>query len=460
MNSEEWFCKLICKRYITIKKIGSGSFCNVWMSYDLDTNKYVALKIYYSDEYKNGEYESEIFKNIKNSKFLILIDSCVHKDKDDSAKYYINVFELMMCSTQSLLKMDTFSIFGLPFSYTMNIFKQVVDSIYVLHSNGYLHGDIKPENVLICGISQECKDIIKKLNLNEFVKKKKRSGIVNQIIDHIKSKIDYIPTSSDDEYDDSNSDSDNNSSVSLSNIYEDDKISLFDEDELFCNNINDNNINDNDNNDNDNNINDNNINENNNKLKSEQIKKDFTYIYDNCMNIKISDFGSVLNIKNINIKKKHIQTSYYKPPEVILKIYLNEKIDIWALGCLLYEYLTGEILFDPDDYEKIHFIRYHLFLIMQTVGLIPNEIINKCTNRDIIFYNNSQFVKGRYVFDTKNILSVKLLTKFKNKNLNLSEDTFGHLLDIMLKMLDCNFNSRIGIQDVINHPIFKCAELK
>ena len=58
-------------------------------------------------------------------------------------------------------------------------------------------------------------------------------------------------------------------------------------------------------------------------------------------------------MKNFKEKKNTFQTRYYRSPEVILGLDFNKKIDLWSLGCKLYELVTGKILFYTCKNELI-----------------------------------------------------------------------------------------------------------
>ena len=66
--------------------------------------------------------------------------------------------------------------------------------------------------------------------------------------------------------------------------------------------------------------------------------------------IVIADFG------NACPEEEHysesICTRHYKPPENILDINYTASIDIWSFGCIIYELLTGDLLFDPVTFYK------------------------------------------------------------------------------------------------------------
>jgi serine/threonine-protein kinase SRPK3 len=67
------------------------------------------------------------------------------------------------------------------------------------------------------------------------------------------------------------------------------------------------------------------------------------------LKVKIADLG------NACWKHHHfstlIQTRQYRSPEVILGQTYNESADIWSLACMMYEVLTGDLLFQPKKGE-------------------------------------------------------------------------------------------------------------
>lgn len=70
---------------------------------------------------------------------------------------------------------------------------------------------------------------------------------------------------------------------------------------------------------------------------------------------KIADFGSTAQgtSKRIHTTVFSRGTSSYRAPELLsASPYYNNKCDIWAFGCILYEIATGEKLF-KDDFDAI-----------------------------------------------------------------------------------------------------------
>lgn len=66
------------------------------------------------------------------------------------------------------------------------------------------------------------------------------------------------------------------------------------------------------------------------------------------LNIKITDLGS--STPADNLYSLSIGTTPYIPPEVVLRSKYDKSVDIWGIGCLLFELITGECLFDPESF--------------------------------------------------------------------------------------------------------------
>ena len=64
--------------------------------------------------------------------------------------------------------------------------------------------------------------------------------------------------------------------------------------------------------------------------------------------VKIGDFGSVKKLNNYEEHTANVGTGLYFAPEK-LDAYYDEKVDVWAMGIVLYEIVTqGE---HPIDFD-------------------------------------------------------------------------------------------------------------
>jgi serine/threonine protein kinase len=170
----------------------------------------------------------------------------------------------------------------------------------------------------------------------------------------------------------------------------------------------------------------------------------------NNIKIKLSDMGGCLT----NDKKRHghIQTCYYRSPEILLELDYGIQSDMWALACTIYELLTGRILFDVNEYDGC-VKRHHLYLIIQKMGFIPEEIIDKSYNKDIFFTKNKKMIKGYNSIDYSNSLEC-ILNEISNKN-NLDTNTKNLFIDFMTKMFSYNTETRLTSNDALKHNLFK-----
>jgi len=69
-----------------------------------------------------------------------------------------------------------------------------------------------------------------------------------------------------------------------------------------------------------------------------------------------------------------IQTRQYRAPEVLIGSNYDTSADMWSLGCITFELLTGDLLFDPragDDYDRDE---DHLAMFQELLGRMPKKI--------------------------------------------------------------------------------------
>jgi len=87
--------------------------------------------------------------------------------------------------------------------------------------------------------------------------------------------------------------------------------------------------------------------------------------------IKICDFGSALRTTEPCTITPVLVSRFYRPPEIMLGLEYNEAVDMWSVGCILYELCTGKILFRGCDNNDM------LRLQMELCGPIPNKMLKK-----------------------------------------------------------------------------------
>lgn len=72
--------------------------------------------------------------------------------------------------------------------------------------------------------------------------------------------------------------------------------------------------------------------------------------------LKIADFGLARGMSLPDrTYTEEVATLYYRAPEVILMQRYSTEMDIWSIGCVFYEMVTGKCLFQGDSpVDQIH----------------------------------------------------------------------------------------------------------
>nr|CAH7765457.1 unnamed protein product [Callosobruchus chinensis] len=98
--------------------------------------------------------------------------------------------------------------------------------------------------------------------------------------------------------------------------------------------------------------------------------------------LKILDFG--LARPTENEMTGYVATRWYRAPEIMLNwMHYNQTVDIWSVGCIMAELLTGKTLFPGTDH--IH----QLNLIMEILGTPSDEFMQKITSESARNYIKS-----------------------------------------------------------------------
>jgi p38 MAP kinase len=94
--------------------------------------------------------------------------------------------------------------------------------------------------------------------------------------------------------------------------------------------------------------------------------------------LKILDFG--LARPTETEMTGYVATRWYRAPEIMLNwMHYNQTVDIWSVGCIMAELLTGRTLFPGTDH--IH----QLNLIMEILGTPSDDFMQKITSESVTF---------------------------------------------------------------------------
>lgn len=143
-------------RYHVVRKLGWGHFSTVWLCWDLQKKRFVALKVVKSAQH----YTETALDEIK-------LLRCV-RDSDPSDRYRETMVQLIddfkisgvngvhVCMVMEVLGHQLLkwiiksNYMGLPLVCVKSIIKQVLQGLHYLHTKcKIIHTDIKPENILL-----------------------------------------------------------------------------------------------------------------------------------------------------------------------------------------------------------------------------------------------------------------------------------------------------------------------
>lgn len=378
---------IINNRYSMIDTLGYGAYSSIWLIFDYNKNDFYVMKVHSQQDYEVAQREIDTMEQLFSNNM-----SCenfpVMYDNFDYKKYKMVVFKLYGGSLEEIIQTNSY-INGLPVLSVIKIIQQLISAIDVLHSQlNIIHGDIRPDNILIKNISNEMSGYIlkSKLAIREII------ATSNDLINGI-HKIDVLFK----------------------------KTMIRDFDNL------------------------------------QNKDKSFTSQIINDANIVLADFGCSVDLHSpIDSIKQHDE---FLAPELVLEIAANTGIDIWSIGCTMYNLLTGESFVDLEDYEQngnYSYTEYILYKIIEKVGYPSNKMIEESEFCDEYFVK----IKNEYKLKMeKNIPMKKLkLENIISANIKetISDDLMKNIIDFMKILLNINYKKRdnLNYSNLLKHPVF------
>jgi len=396
VSSNMDFTGKILKNYNIISELGRGSYSIVWLCYNISDSKYYALKVQNPDDYNDGIEEIKILKKLPENKNLLKLKEYFIK-KIGSKKFLCSAYNLCCGNLDSFIRKGDYAD-GIELNTVKDIFIQIIKGLKVLHSQCNLtHCDMKTDNILLNGHNNRDTYIIDLYNeykFEETYSEAKKSFWIDsgKSLDKIKKmkpeqKIKI-----------------------RKHIHQ----TIIGEIQEKIEHISTNNT-----------------------FKSYKFDKS----YMTNPTITIADFGATCTEDDSYVGD--FGTRYYRAPEVILGGRVTNKVDIWAAGCILYELIVGDFLFDPIKDKNKSRDYYHLLEMTKVSGGFSKKFLKTTKYSKKYFDSNGELRDTEYreFYDWD-----ELLEKIEDI------DERSQITDLLKKMLSLNETTRINANDILQHP--------
>ena len=159
--------------------------------------------------------------------------------------------------------------------------------------------------------------------------------------------------------------------------------------------------------------------------------------------IKVIDFGSTCF--TTDHLTSYVQSRSYRAPEVILGCPYGQKIDIWSLGCILSELLTGDVLFENMSIQSL------LARVQAFIGPFPKEMLQGALHTDKYFSADMATI-----FETDEETGETKYHQLEASNLGeqmKTDDT--EFVEFVNSLLTIDQDERPTAEECLQHPWFQ-----
>jgi serine/threonine-protein kinase SRPK3 len=403
--------------HIIIDYLDRGTFSKVWLVYNwVKKNLYVA-KVYNSEnqeEYRNElmmlkQYTSYDIESTTNITFIDNFETNLNKENS-----YVIILPYLGKSLNDYICDKEENNQNLSYEDIRIIMKKIVYSVSKLHELNILHTDLKMDNLLTNvyerypNLSQFLSDLdlstvyYKYLNCNtpddlleknknrrKLIKRKIKNRTHNQVTEYLNNKL-----------------------------------------ENYFESLNSNNSENSENNDN---------------LNTEDnmsIDESLSILEDN-FSIMLTDLSNATIEKDI-IDNEPYQIRAYRSAENILGIKYNIRSESWAIGCILWEILTGDKIFEPNlNQPSIDRDREQLSIMETYLGKINKEITMDCPRSWELYEDSGKIIKHKKV---KRMELNEYLSSIRD---DLSDEQISQICTFLKKTWYYNHLKRLSAEELL-----------
>lgn len=431
---DDYLGNVIENQYIIIKYVGRGTFSRVWLLYDLDNSKFIIFKVYFPDEIDEFKYEVTALQKIKENKFDYNLNyysslNTVFETDNDKKQNPCLLLPYMGLSLADI--MDYKKVLSVP--ETKHIIKHILLGLKELHSVKFVHTDLKLDNILTDFYHPRTDKFIewfKSLNIqaqynklfvmntpaefNTFNKNKKKlqkRKIKNRTLQavslFVKKKInEYLEDTCDDNSEHNQhsggSDSDTGDDSSGDSDYTDESS----DDDTY-------------------------------HIGETDIHK---------LKFTITDYSNAIHIDEVDVEDEY-QIRAYRAPENIMCFNYTYKSELWAVGCLMWDLLTDNYIFEPEltgDYVSRD--RAQLALMEKVLGRVPKDMSLESDRSYELFEESGRIKKHRKVE------KIPLEEILKEERDDLTDDEVTEVCGFLKSVWSYNPKMRLSVDEALAHP--------
>lgn len=193
------------------------------------------------------------------------------------------------------------------------------------------------------------------------------------------------------------------------------------------------------------------------------LKPDNILVNESRTTLKVCDLGSAADASEGEITR-YLVSRFYRAPEIILGLPYDFAIDMWSIGCTLFELYTGKILFtgrsnnqmlraimecrgkfNPKLVRKAEFARLYFDDLLNFRSIEKDKLTGKDVTRMLNFNKPTRDLKTRLLANVKGVGDAEL------RDLNL-------FVDLLDRCLNLNPEKRCTPTEALKHPFIMRAK--
>ncbi|KAF9528269.1 kinase-like domain-containing protein [Crepidotus variabilis] len=191
------------------------------------------------------------------------------------------------------------------------------------------------------------------------------------------------------------------------------------------------------------------------------IKPDNILVNEQKTVLKLCDLGSASDASDNEITP-YLVSRFYRAPEIILGAPYDPALDIWSIGCTLYELYTGKILFPGRSNNQM------LLLMMELKGRFNTKMIKKAKFGNVYFdemgsfesvekdrITGSDIVRKIHISKPTRDLRARLMPPTSAKITDEEDKMIVAFIDLLDKCLVLDPGRRITPREALTHPFIR-----